>query len=181
MDKREQDKELKIELNKLKFILGSSIRYHEKRSAFFDRSETITNYLSLIFGSTSFLGLVADQKWLIAISAFIVAIASFLSITIRFSSKARKHDDFKKQYVELQKKLIVDKIDMQLIQQINKDILDIEAQEPAIMNTLNIIAHNEEVIATSSSKEYRNKVLVKVGWFKKLTKNLINFSADVDK
>ncbi|WP_439257107.1 hypothetical protein [Lonepinella sp. BR2271] len=149
----------------LLFNLGRSIRYHTARRRFYDFCDKMTNVLSLLFSSTTIYGVLQTGSERIALySGALVSIASAFSLVIGFSSKARDHLDFTKQYINLERKLRRESLSDELIKHITDEKLSIEANEPPIITTLNQLCYNAEVRAQGISE---NK-LIKVSFINKL-------------
>ena len=91
----------------LLFDIGRSVRYHNRRRAFFDRIDRLANMLSVIFGSTAVYGVLAqDHQALALTAAALVTVLSAINLVVGSSQKARAHADFARRFIELEKRMI---------------------------------------------------------------------------
>lgn len=141
------------------FGVRRSIRYHQRRRAFFDRLDQFSNVIALIFGSAALYGVLGDnaQKVTVAASAVVTVMAS-INLVVGSSRRARDHVDFARQFAELEKRMIC-KASEERLQEVTQMRLTIEAGEPPVLHILNIICHNEQMRAMG----YQQDELTKVG------------------
>jgi hypothetical protein len=130
----------------LLFDVQRSIRYHNRRRAFFDTLNTISNVCSVGFGSATVYSLLqtTNSHWVTATLAALVTIVSTINLVIGSSRMARTHHDFARKFAELEKKIRADLSEApeQLTAWCNER-LSIEAEEPPIKRVLDSICHNE--------------------------------------
>jgi len=153
------------------FGVRRSIRYHQRRRAFFDRLDQFSNMLSVIFGSAAIYGILQTNAQSIALlaSAAVTVLAS-INLVIGSAQRARAHADFMRRYVELEKRLLAVPSEERLLE-ITQDRLSIEAEEPPVLHVLNCICHNE----TMRAMGYKRDELVKIGWFQRFVSQVFDF------
>ncbi|APC18565.1 hypothetical protein BLL42_23680 [Pseudomonas frederiksbergensis] len=153
------------------FGIRRSIRYHQRRRAFFDRLDQFSNMLSVIFGSAAIYGILEKNALGIALlaSATVTILAS-INLVIGSAQRARAHADFMRRYVELEKLMLQPQSEECLLG-VTQSRLSIEAEEPPVLHVLNCICHNE----TMRAMGYKKEQLVKVGWFQRLVSQLFDF------
>jgi hypothetical protein len=129
------------------FSVCRSIRYHQRRRAFYDRLDKASNMLSLIFGSATIYGILQENKKEVALlaSAFVTVLSS-VNLVIGSAQRGRDHTDFMRKYIELEKRMLASPTE-QLLLEVQAARLSIEAEEPPVMHVLNSICHNDMVRA----------------------------------
>lgn len=153
------------------FGVRRSIRYHQRRRAFFDRLDQLSNMLSVIFGSAAIYGILEqDYKALALIASALVTVLASINLVIGSAQRARAHSDFSRRYVELEKRML-GQPDESLLQQLSAERLSIEAEEPPVLHVLNAICHNE----TMRAMGYKKEELAKIGWCQRLLAQLFDF------
>ncbi|QZP29696.1 hypothetical protein K5H97_26015 [Pseudomonas mosselii] len=153
------------------FGVRRSIRYHQRRRAFFDRLDQSSNMLSVFFGSTAIYGILKDDYQALALgaSALVTALAS-INLVVGSALRARAHSDFVRQYIDLEKRML-GQPDEQTLKQVTEGRLSIEAQEPPVLHVLNAICHNEMMRAMGHDK----KDFAKIGPLQRLFAQLFDF------
>lgn len=141
------------------FGIRRSIRYHQRRRAFFDRLDQLTNAFALIFGSAALYGVLGENADKVAVvaSAIVTTMAS-INLVVGSSKRARDHADFARQFIELEKSMI-GKGTEERLQAVTEKRLTIEASEPPVLRVLDIICHNEQMRAEG----YKRGALAKIG------------------
>jgi hypothetical protein len=151
----------------LLFGVRRSIRYHTRRRMFFDSLYKWSQVLALISGSAtvavvmSKYGDGALPVWLAAA----VAVFSAVNMVFGFAGSARLHSDLVQKFSELEKRIILDtNPSVDSINAATVERLDIEAVEPPIHRTLDMICHNELCRALG----YGEEAMVKITFLQRL-------------
>ncbi|CRM51508.1 MULTISPECIES: hypothetical protein [Pseudomonas] len=153
------------------FSVRRSIRYHQRRRAFYDRLDKLSNMLSLIFGSAAIYGVLEENAKSVAlVSSAIVTIVSSINLVVGSAQRGRDHTDFMRKYVELEKSMLGVECEDRLLQ-VQTERLNIEAEEPPVMHVLNAMCHNEMMRAMG----FKKKELPKIGFFQALLAQLFDF------
>lgn len=153
------------------FGIRRSIRYHLRRRAFFERLDQLSNMFSVIFGSTAIYGIMGtNAKTLALASSAAVTVLASINLVVGSAQRARAHSDFVRQYVELEKRMLVPATEDFLLA-IMADRLSIEAGEPPVLHVLNSICHNELM----RSMGYDKDELVKIGLAQRLLAHFVDF------
>ena len=148
----------------LKFNIGRSIRYHKARQNFFDLLDKFTNFISILFGSSSVFVLSQQNTVLAMYLGLSLAFISSLALVFGFSTKARDHFDFAKQFTEQERRLIKEPLSDGLLNSVEDEIRAIESNEPNVLRTLNDLCWNEEAESQGIPKED----LIEVHWYRRL-------------
>jgi len=152
-----------------------SIRYHERRRSVFERFNLATNAVALIFGSATILAVfaevakLADSKWWTISPAAFVTLMSSLNLVIGTVQKAQRHHDLARRFIELEQELVQsDPSDLQSVRRLQAKRLEIEADEPPILQIVDILSHNELMRAGGYDPESYPKDYYKVGFWRTL-------------
>ncbi|MDR0516875.1 MAG: hypothetical protein LBH25_07520 [Fibromonadaceae bacterium] len=93
----------------------------------------------------------------------IVAVISTISLVFGYSSREQLHNELKRKFVELEKSMIKYRNPAQkTLNEITAERLSIEADEPDVVRTLDILCHNEMLAAQGYGKP------CKIGWIRSL-------------
>ena len=159
--------DFKREYTVLLFGIGRSIRYHRKRSRFFEIVNSIILFFILILSSASALLLVGPQEtnakfddWR-AIFLGIITLGTAINLSFGIVAKISIHSKFAYLFRDLDRRIQIEK-DREcenILREFKNDRLRIESEEPPVLRVLNAICYNEESIA-SGMKERK-----KIGFF----------------
>lgn len=153
--------------HKLLFGIRRSVRYHSRRRMFFDSLYKWSQVFSLISGSATVAVVMSKYNSGVLTAALAAAVAVFSSINLifGFANSARLHSDLILKYSDLEKRIVRDSIPTaDSIKSFEIERLDIEATEPPILRTLDMICHNELCRAMGYGKD----AMAKIGFFRRL-------------
>ena len=165
------------EWNGLFFGVQRSVRYHSRRIGFFDGWHRFTNAIGVIFGSATFFTLLNNLDPLYpAVAVAFVTVFSTVDLVIGTTVKARLHEALCRRFISLERhmELAPRPIDPEILSQCTADRLEIEADEPPVYRVLDIICHNELLIAMGG---YGQKNLAPVRFYERWLSHLSNFGA----
>jgi len=170
--------ELKInvdnDIRDLLFGVRRSTRYHARRCRFYDSVSSLCKFLSVLGGTATITAVLAKfgAEWTIGFAS-IVTLFSVLDFVVGSAQKARLHNDFAKQFIDIEKDIILrDPISEGDLRAFTARRLDIEAQEPPPLRVLNMICHNELCRALG----YDESQQVKIKWYQRLFCQIIDLS-----
>ncbi|CAB3770489.1 hypothetical protein [Paraburkholderia solisilvae] len=156
------------------FGIRRSIRYHQRRRAFFDRCDQWGNVISLIFGSAAIYGVLdKDYHALALIASALVTIISAINLVYGSAQRARLHHDLSREYSGLERQMVGAPSEDVLLR-VTDARLEIEADEPPVLHVLNVICHNELLRA----ERYPRDLLAKVTWWQRFWAPVIDFRED---
>jgi hypothetical protein len=148
-----------------------SIRYHTHRRKFFDKLSVWADFLVIVSGGTIVGFASADESghrvWTIAFGALVAIIGSF-DLVIGFSGKARDYHDLAREFSELERDMITAseaRTKENLTRFINRR-LEIEEEEPPILQVLNCYCDNELMKALGVPEEHYVKITFWQSFFK---------------
>jgi hypothetical protein len=146
------------------FGIRRSIRYHQRRRAFFDRWDQIGNVVSLIFGSAAIYGVLDKDYHLLAlVASALVTICSSVNLVYGSAQRARLHHDLSREFIALERQMVGAPTE-DVYQRVAEGRLDIEADEPPVLLVLDSMCHNELLRAEG----YPRDLQAKITWWQRL-------------
>lgn len=147
MTEEHDDAEAK-EHHGLLFDVRRSVRYHNRRRAFFDRMSMLNTAISLVFGSAAAASVLGDRTILAVSSGLIVTVCSSIDLVVGSAQKARLHYDLARRFIELEKQLVaMSPEDSSALCALKQTRLSIEADEPPVYRALDLLCRNEQLAA----------------------------------
>ena len=137
---------------------------------FFDRWHVITSFLGVIFGSATFLSILAGAGAGYALAAAaIVTLSSAIDLVVGTVKIARLHADLARQFINLEKTLIPEE-SLSRLDDLETQRLEIEAAEPPPLRVLDSMCHNELLRGMGyPSSEFKT-----IRWYQRLLAQFID-------
>jgi hypothetical protein len=152
-----------IEWDELLWAIRRSVRYHSRRADFFGSSVKLLAAISMFAGFGTMASVIGDSKTLSMAFGIAVALFSSVSLAFGFAFKEQSHIDLKRKFADLEKSMVgTEYPDRKTLSEKTAERLTIEADEPSVVRTLDIICHNELVRAQGSGR------LARIGWLRSL-------------
>ena len=164
----------KIDPKKIEFDIGKAIRYHEKRSRFYEHCDKFCNLVALMFGSATVATALQDFKGLGVAFGLLVALISAIALVWGFGKTSLQHWELKIKLHELYNELTCRENDERLLK-IQRQFLDIEAGEPPKMFYVDFIAYNEQAAAMGYTLNY----YLKLNWRQRFFANFTNYKSEL--
>lgn len=140
-----QAEELKTRRWELLWAVQRSHRYHGRRNAFFDRWHKTTLLAGVLGGSAAMASLgKGAPAWLLLAGGGIVAVLSALDLVVGTAEMARKHNDLRRRFCELER--VIQKTPActeERVAEWTSERLSIESDEPPVYVALDILVENE--------------------------------------
>lgn len=156
----------------LLFDVRRSVRYHQRRRAFYESWNTIANAVAVIFSSAAIAGVVKSYAWLTIMSGAIVTVFSTVNLVVGTVRKARVHEELAKRFFTLERDIVqAAEYDEAALAQFTVKRLEIEADEPPILKVLDCICHNELARAMGYGEEH----FMRVGNVQRLLRHFFDF------
>ncbi|RRN78530.1 hypothetical protein EIM50_13655 [Pseudoxanthomonas sp. SGD-10] len=168
------DEKLRKERWELTYAVQRSQRYHARRSAFFDRWHKLTLLTGILGGSAvvASLGPVVGTN-VTLVAGLAVAILSGVDLVVGTSEMARKHNDLRRRFCELEKEMeIQPKADLEQIAAWRAARLSIEADEPPAYVALDLLVENE---LRRSYAHTKDEPPYPVTWWQRLTAHFVRW------
>lgn len=141
--------------HELLFAVRRSRRYHLRREQFFARFHHLFAFLTAVGASAAFAAILADRPlgaWLVGVTAFFGVIALAASPY----SRALEHRELTQGFTRLERKMRIPdpQITEAALAALERRRLELEVREPPTLQVLNLICHNEEVLAGGYGREH---------------------------
>jgi hypothetical protein len=122
-----------------------SVRYHERRRAWFVKLHRITSALTVLMSGTVLLMInnTMPSNTFINIISVIAAIFAAGDVLIGFSNKAEKHQGLKRKFNALEQKMVEGDNKRQTWLKHASERIQIERDETSIYRALDVLCHNE--------------------------------------
>lgn len=153
------------------FDIRRSVRYHMHRCRFYDNFHDISSALSVILGVAAIATVLSSvtSKEVVALMGAFVSLIGVLDLVIGTTQKARLHNSLAGKFVDLEKRML--KEGLPCLDDVKLARLEIEKEEPPVLDVLNVICHNEVMKADG----YLPSQLAKIGWFQRRLANWFDF------
>lgn len=143
------------EWHALLFGVRKSVRYHERRAAFFSRLDTLNGVISLSAGSSVVATAISGYP-LVAFSAgAIVALSNVFNVMIGSSRMAALHRELRGRFIDLERQMVLSPTQADTVKKFADERLRIELGEPAVIGVLDAICYNDEARAEGNNKYVR--------------------------
>jgi len=153
----------------LLFDIRRSIRYHERRTAFFERMHRVTDLITILLAGVVLSELLGSPSRLILqILAGLGALLSASDLVIGYGRRADGHRRLKRQFIFLE----ADVSSGKELNTVARQRLNIEADEPPAYRALDVLCHNQLCRAFGKPR----CELYRVPWWMRWTAHLLHWS-----
>jgi hypothetical protein len=123
---------------------------------FYERVNQLVLFFSALSATVIFVAVVATlgKGYELAFS-FFLAVITFVDLIVNSSRKARLHSDLYTRFISLEQQMVLfgDEATEPQLRKIVSDRLAIEGDEPPVLTVLNMLCHNELVIAGGYARD----------------------------
>lgn len=161
--------DMATEKHNLLWGIQRSIRYHARRVGFFETAHNTSTALQLLAGSAAMAAFLQSEKpeWGVWTAVAVTAIAA-VNLVWGTAKKARIHSDLIRRWIYLEHDLTTNSPTRETdLKKYQAARLEIEAEEPPPLRTLDMLCHNELALATGQFDD-----LYAVHWWQR---PLVNF------
>lgn len=168
------------EFDRLLFDVRRSVRYHDRRVSFYDRSHKLVLFIILAAGSTGMAAFATEMAASLPIGVkllpgALVSVAAALDLVLGFPYKARLHDQLKQRFVLLESWMHRRRSESpEALAEWTASRLEIEANEPPVLRVLDTLCHNELLRAMG----YPSSEIVEVKFYQRIFSSLFDLRAD---
>lgn len=160
------------ELHSLRSDIQRSVRYHDRRTAYFELLQRLTNVIAILLAGVVVMELVgATSPWWIRTLAVAGALLTAGDLVIGFGRKADVHRDLKRRFIALEGQLEGGDD----LEKIRRRRLSIEAEEPPVHRALDLLCHNEMSAAMGWDPKKNPEHFSHVPWYMQMTANLFRW------
>lgn len=133
----------------LLFDVRRSVRYHDRRRAFFERMHQVTAGLTVLLAGSVLFDLARPGEtaaWLASL-AVVAALLSAWDIVVGYAGKASLHKDLKARFGALEMTMLSGDGSPDAWHGFQIERLRIEQDEPPVFRALDLLCHNELALA----------------------------------
>lgn len=133
----------------LLFDVRRSVRYHDRRRAFFERMHQVTAGLTVLLAGSVLFELARPGEtaaWLVSLAA-VAALLSAWDIVVGYAGKAGLHKDLKARFGALEMAILSGDGSPDAWNGNQIERLRIEQDEPPVFRALDLLCHNELALA----------------------------------
>lgn len=141
----------------LLFDIRRSLRYHDRRRAFFERLHRVTNLFTILMAGSVLheLGRSGEPAWWLVAAAAVAAVLAAADMVVGFSAAAAAHRVLRSRFAELEIDIFSGGSDEDCWKAHRVKRLGIERDEPPVYRALDLLCHNELAAADGwKRKEY---------------------------
>lgn len=129
----------------LLFDVRRSVRYHDRRRAFYEQLHHFTSFLTILMAGSVFFDLAKPGEtagWLLGISV-LAAIFAALDMVIGYSKRASLHNNLRERFALLEIDMVMGDTEEATWSNYWRDRLMIEKDEPPLYKVLDGLCRNE--------------------------------------
>jgi hypothetical protein len=164
---------------KLLFNVRRSLRYHDRRRAFFERLHQITAGLTILLAGSVLFEIARPGEtagWMVFL-AVIAALLSAWDIVVGYASKANLHRELKQKFGLLEISIISGSDDATTWQSHQVERLRIEQDEPPIFRALDSLCQNELLAAEGIKKNETNSAqFAQINCWQRATRHVFHWA-----
>lgn len=156
----------------LLFDVRRSMRYHDRRRAFFERMHRVTNLLTILMaGSVLYdLGRSGETAWWLMGLGVIAALLAALDMVVGYGSRAALHGELKARFAGLEIAMLRGASDAATWSEHQVQRLSIERDEPPIYRALDLLCRNEQLKAEGVTLKSEFE---RLDWWHRYTSHLL--------
>ena len=132
--------------HKLQFAVRKSVRYHTHRRNYYLTVESWLTFSTLVLGSAAAISALSRSglEWIHWTAPAAIAVISAINLANRTSRKVALHSDLGNRFARLEKRFLEpEPLSTLRLDELERERLDIEMDEPATYQALNRTCHNE--------------------------------------
>lgn len=157
----EEVKKLHTDQHELLFGVRRSVRYHVRRRQYFDRLGKFIKIFTTIGGLGTVITILdkAGVGWTLGYGTA-AGVFSLIDLVIGTDEMARLHSDLAKEFIELEKQMVLagENLTGEQLAGFTARRLEIEAKEPPPLRVLDTICHNDLARAMGYDQSAQKKV-----------------------
>ena len=149
------------------FGARKSVRYHQRRRAFFEGVHTTAVALQVVAGSSAVAAVFGKAPTLGALLAAVAAVLAALDLTFGMPRRATAHASLAQQFAQLERWMLPhendEQVDAVTVTGFRQRRVEIEESEPPKLRVIDLLCHNELVMST-----YRHEKMYPIGPVRRL-------------
>lgn len=161
----------------LLFDIRRSVRYHDRRRAFYEQLHHVTSLMTILMAGSVLFDLAKDGKtagWMIGLSG-VAALLAAADMVLGYSRRATLHTDLRKRFADLEIEMLKGDAAPETWQTYRLERLLIEKDEPAIYKVLDALCRNELLIAQGFSLQKNPEHFANIGCLQRWTCQILRW------
>jgi hypothetical protein len=155
----------------LLFDVRRSVRYHERRAAFFSRLDTLNGLISLSAGTSVAATAISGQPVVAFYAGAVVALSNVINVMIGSSRMAALHRELRGRFIGLERQMVLSDSTDESLQRFTDERLRIESEEPPVIGALDALCYNEEARAEGNESFVRP-----LSWWQRLGSQFLDYT-----
>lgn len=155
----------------LLFDVRRSVRYHDRRRAFYEQLHQVTSLMTILMAGSVLFDLAkegATAGWMITLSS-LAALLAAADMVLGYSRRAALHADLRQRFADLEIGMLGGDGSQTEWQEHHRSRLLIEKDEPAIYKVLDLLCRNELLVAEGFTQEKDPTQFARISLWKQLT------------
>lgn len=163
----------------LLFDIRRSVRYHDRRRAFYEQLHHVTSLMTILMAGSVLFDLGKSGQtasWLMVLSV-VAALLAAADMVIGYSRRATVHAGLRGRFADLEIAMLCGgKTDAEW-EGYQRDRLLIEKDEPAVYKVLDLLCRNELLVAEGFTLQQHASQFARINWWQKLTSQLYRWDS----
>jgi hypothetical protein len=161
----------------LLFDVRRSIRYHDRRVAFYERFHQITSLLTILMAGSVLFDLARPGEtpgWLMTVAVVAALLAAF-DMVVGYSRRATLHSQLRERFARLEIEIVIGPKDGDVWSKYVHERLLIEKDEPTPYHVVDALCRNEVLVAQGFTKKKDSDQFVQTKWYQRWTAHLFHW------
>lgn len=158
----------------LLFDVRRSVRYHDRRRAFYELLHQLTSLMTILMAGSVLFDLAKSGQtawWMTALSVAAALLAA-ADMVVGYSRRANLHSGLRSKFADLEIAMLQSSNTDAAWQEHQYARLLIEKDEPAVYVILDVLCHNELLVAEGFSRQKTPGEFAKINWLQRATSQL---------
>ncbi|MCG8998423.1 hypothetical protein [Laribacter hongkongensis] len=163
----------------LLFDIRRSVRYHDRRKAFYELLHHITSWMTILMAGSVLFDAAKDGKtadWMICLS-IAAALLAAADMVLGYSRRANLHGDLRRRFADLEIAILMGGSSQEEWHEHTRTRLIIEKDEPAIYKVLDLLCRNELLVAEGFNRKDNPEQFANITRYQRWTCQLYRWDA----
>lgn len=158
----------------LLFDVRRSLRYHDRRRAFYELLHQITSLMTILMAGSVLFDIAKSGEtasWMVFLST-VAALLAAADMVVGYSRRANLHTDLRSRFADLEISILFGDLTDSTWRNHRKTRLSIEKDEPPVYVVLDSLCRNELLVAEGFDRKTNVDQFAKVSWWQTVTSQL---------
>ncbi len=159
----------------LLFDVRRSIRYLDRRRAFFNGLSRTNSFLTILLAGSVMIELAKDggNPWWLVCIALVASLLSIADLVVGYASAAKQYDELKRRFGELEIAIRTGDSAEDTWRNHQRERLRIEQDEPPVFRALDLLCY-QEICRADGMVDRANAI--KISWWQRQTRHLFHWA-----